>query len=226
MMLHQLFMVIMLSFWEISNTVLKCFFLFFLSVPHWLVHLNSFLMQSRKKCPKQLLGWDSFNDKGISWKCLRKLFQNWSVLAFDVFFFVWHPGSQDTLIKDQDYLPLTTPWRQRDAVLGCDQTCQKISWSKGVGSLPNQFMLLSKPDQWCLVSQDHMALTFKCPPKWGESERESNFILCYLFLPNILTLILSQGGFYGKMNITVCDNFVFFPLSSLVERTFQFVFHF
>lgn len=38
-----------------------------LSVPHWLVHLHSFLMQSRKKCPKQLLGWDYFNDKGISW---------------------------------------------------------------------------------------------------------------------------------------------------------------
>lgn len=114
--------------------------------------------------------------------------------------------------------------------LGCDQTCQKISRSKGVGSLPNQFMLLSKPDQWCLVSQDHMALTFKCPPKWGESERESNFILCYLFLPNILTLIFSQRGVlrldeYHSIN-TVCDKFVFSPPSSLFERMFQFVFHF
>lgn len=35
-----------------------------------------------------------FNDKGISWKCLRKLFQNWSVLAFDVFFCLapWKSG--------------------------------------------------------------------------------------------------------------------------------------
>lgn len=91
-------------------------------------------------------------------------------------------------------------------------------------------MLLSKPDQWCLVSQDHMALTFKCPPKWGESERESNFILCYLFLPNILTLIFSQRGVlrldeYHSIN-TVCDKFVFFPPHLFLKGRFNLFFIF